>query len=155
MPDASGAMPIHWAAPRVLLVEDDDALRELIASALRNDGFEVTEAATGADMLDELADTLLHGAPLAFDLIVADVRLPLVTGLEILAGLRDIGCLVPYVVMTAFADASTYLAANRCEATRVFDKPFSLDDLRSVVRAHTRWRSPTPARTNRLREELS
>lgn len=122
-----------WQRPRVLLAEDDSEMRRLVAGKLRQCGFDVVEAATGADVLAVVEPVLLDGAPCPVDVIVSDIRMPLVDGFDVLGGLRDCGCATPVVLMTAFADDDTHERASRQGAAAVFDKPFDIDDLCDVV----------------------
>jgi DNA-binding response OmpR family regulator len=115
---------------RVALAEDDPDMRGLVADALRGDGYVVIEVADGADLKRELSE-LPNGK---VDLIVSDIRIPLVTGLEILRSLREAQSNIPVVLMTAFGDEATRREAVRLGAI-VFSKPFKLDQFRGVVRA--------------------
>ena len=120
---------------RVLLAEDDDDTRRMIAAALRQDGYEIIEARTGGELLDYVGSSVLFrdGSPPP-DCIVSDVRMPGFTGTGILAGLRDTGCDLPFVVMTAFGNDEARCEAQQMGADAVFLKPFDIDDLRTVVR---------------------
>ena len=117
-------------AARVAVAEDNPDMRRLVADALRRDGYSVVELEDGARLQIEVAQLSSE----AVDLIVSDVRMPLVTGLEILRDLRKLGSKTPFVLMTAFGDEATRREAVQLGAI-VFSKPFKLDELRSVVRA--------------------
>jgi DNA-binding response OmpR family regulator len=118
---------------RILLAEDDAAMRTLVAGTLRRDGHLVRELRNGGELLSELANELLHERSLEMaDLIVSDVKMPGVTGIEVLAGLRHAHWATPFILITAFGDAATHAEAHRLGAA-VFDKPFDLDDLRTAV----------------------
>ncbi|MDP1826449.1 MAG: response regulator [Archangium sp.] len=117
-------------APQVLLAEDDAELRRFLCDVLRKKGYAVTEAASGDDLLERLWER--SHAPAPFDLIVSDVRMPGLTGLEVLDGLRDdfepsIGD-TPVIFITAFGDAEVHEEARDMRAI-VFDKPFDVDEL--------------------------
>lgn len=116
--------------PRVLVAEDDHAFRQLIAAMLRREGYVVQEAATGLDMLERLTDSELKRR--TFDLIVSDVRMPGLTGIEVIDGLKlaDGGrpWTTPVIFMTAFGDRDLQREASRLGAT-ILDKPFDLADL--------------------------
>ena len=122
--------------PRVLLAEDDDDIRSVIAAILRWDGYEVVEASNGAELLERVGDLLLAAekgdAPTA-DLIVSDVRMPGFSGLTVLAGLREADDKTPFVLITAYADDDTLDKARRAGVDAVFRKPFDVDDLRTAV----------------------
>ncbi len=119
---------------RILVAEDDAEMRRLVAWKLRRAGFDVVEARTGADVLSCLEPVLLDSAACPFDVIVSDIRMPLVEGLEVLAGLRESGVTTPMILMTAFGDDSVHARARALGATAVFDKPFDCDALCRAVR---------------------
>lgn len=120
-------------AARVLLAEDDREMRALLASALRRDGYEVIEAHSGFNLLEEMGVLLQHGEAAPVDLIISDQRMPGFLGLEILSGLRQAGWSLPFILITGFGDRETHEEARRLGATAVFDKPFDLDELRAAV----------------------
>ena len=123
-----------WPAARVLVAEDDDELRWLIARTLRKSGFDVVEASDGATLLDRIGEILLADRALSgLDLIVSDIRMPGLSGLDVLAGLQHSGCNVPVILITAFGDRETHEIAGRLGAVAVVDKPFNMDDLCDVV----------------------
>jgi CheY-like chemotaxis protein len=111
-------------AGRIVLAEDDREMRELLAWALRRDGYEVVQAENGMELLDRVAASHESGMPI--DLVIADVRMPGVTGLEALDWLREAGCDEPVILITAFGDASTHQDATRLGAWAVLDKPFEI-----------------------------
>jgi CheY-like chemotaxis protein len=120
--------------PCILVAEDDEDIRTLIAIALRRDGYDVIEARTGAELLEHIGSSMLFGD--AFpppDVIVSDVRMPGFTGLEVLAGLRDANWHTPILLITAYGNDETYEEAARLGASGVFDKPFDMDDLRTAI----------------------
>ena len=127
-----------WHAPvrrRVLLAEDDVSLRQLLAAVLRADGYEVVEAVDGVDLLEAIERTLvmLRARPDSFA-IVADVHMPGLTGLDVLAVLRCAHATTPVVLITAFPDRETRAEAFDLGARAMLAKPFSLEEFRSVVR---------------------
>ncbi len=125
---------------RVLVADDDDELRAMVVEALRADGYKVVEARDGAEMLSLLSDTL--GDPAARpDVIVADVRMPKLSGLGVLEELKRARVAVPVVMMTGFAPDSVGVVARRLGAIGVLKKPFGVDDLRTAVLNATRERT--------------
>lgn len=123
------------AAPRVLVAEDDREMRRLIAATLRHDGLDVVEACDGAELFAAV-EAAVHaggrkGPPLS--LIVSDVRMPGLSGLDVLRILRAGYWFVPVILITAFSDATTRREARGLEAWAVLDKPFPLEDLRTLV----------------------
>jgi len=129
-------------APRVLLAEDDQDFRVLLATVLRADGYEVLEAGNGAELFDFVAFGLMGGqAKRSFDLIVSDIEMPGYNGLEVLDGIRDARIGIPVILITAFGDAEKHQAAERLGA-RLLDKPFDLAELEEAVEAALSKQTP-------------
>jgi CheY-like chemotaxis protein len=122
------------ARPAVIVAEDDDDMRNLVVQLLRDEGFHVVAARDGLELLERIADRLTARGGQPLDLIVTDVRMQGVTGLEVLAGLRERDWSTPVILMTAFGDASVHEEAARLGALAVIDKPFDFDALRRLVR---------------------
>jgi CheY-like chemotaxis protein len=133
-PPASGTYSTTDRPARVLLAEDDDDMRTLLAEELRGDGYEVLEAKDGTEM--ELRLKSVRHVPLkAPDVIVMDVRMPGHSGLEILAALRQAEWTTPVVLITGFPDPKLVASAHALQAV-VFGKPFDITALRYAVLAH-------------------
>ncbi len=120
------------ARPQVLLAEDDPAFRQLIATALRRDGFEVAEARDGRELVSMMAARIQCGAG-PYDLIITDLRMPVMSGLDALAGLQAADWVAPIIVITAFGDEQVRRQAERLGAGAMFSKPFDLCDLRTAA----------------------
>ncbi len=119
---------------RLLLAEDDEALRSLIAETLRKDGYQVVEVKHGLELLEALEPAMFEGRPETRpDLIISDYHMPGCTGLSILAGVHSTGLGVPFIVITAFGDEATHKNARMLGAGAVLNKPFRLDELRTTV----------------------
>jgi CheY-like chemotaxis protein len=93
------------ARPQIFVAEDDPDMCALVADTLRRDGYDVTEVPDGEEVLDWIGRQDRDDEPM--DLLVSDVRMPVVTGLAILRALREAHSTVPVVLMSAFADAAT------------------------------------------------
>jgi DNA-binding response OmpR family regulator len=123
------------APPRVLLAEDDEEMRRLIAEALRGDGFDVLEARDGWEMLQHVRSSVFRcdaGTPA--DALVTDIRMPGRSGLDVLGVVRDGDWAVPVILITAFGDEATHAEARRLGADAVLDKPFETWELLAAVR---------------------
>lgn len=120
--------------PRIVLAEDDPAMRAMLAGVLRRDGYQVLEASSGAELLDLIASETDEGQVHMPRLVISDIRMPGGSGLDALAELRTHRPHINVVLITAFGDAATHAEAHRLDAQIVLDKPFDLDDLRTVVR---------------------
>ncbi|AMV73881.1 hypothetical protein JCM30471_23020 [Desulfuromonas carbonis] len=112
----------------VLIAEDDPALRELLAFCFFREGYAVTCCSDGLSLLERLHDSL-EGQDDPIDLVVTDIRMPGLTGLEVLESLCDQPQRPPVICMTAFGDPGTHSAALRMRAAATFDKPFDIDTL--------------------------
>ena len=119
---------------RVLVAEDDAALRRMIATVLRADGYEVIEAGDGLELLGHI-ESILAGERARSDefVILADVNMPGLTGMDVLAILRCTFAATAVILMTAFGDREVYAEARELGAAAVLDKPFNLDALRAIV----------------------
>jgi len=120
---------VRQERPRVLLAEDDDEMRSLLASALRRDGYEVRTCTNGINLLERVAPSFPHGGAEDYALIISDIRMPGLSGLEVLADLQGHRSAPPLILITAFGDEATHAQAKRLGAVAVFDKPFPIDRL--------------------------
>jgi DNA-binding response OmpR family regulator len=119
-------------SPTAVVAEDDAALRDVIVAALRADGFLVSTARDGRELLEIVrAAACEDGTPP--DLIVSDVRMPSLSGLDALTELGALLRETRVLVMTAFGDAATHARARSIGAFGVLHKPFDLDALRAAV----------------------
>jgi CheY-like chemotaxis protein len=139
----SGA-PVELKRPRILLAEDDPNLRAFLTLLLTTDGYEVIEVSDGGKLGEYIAGHFLRygDSPLPVDLIVTDVRMPGLTGLDILQELRRVGSSTPVILMTAFGSDEIHARARRLGAAATLDKPFEIDDLRMLVQLLVPLESP-------------
>lgn len=118
----------------ILLAEDDDQLRELLASQLRLSGHDVIEARDGKEVQTYLDDCILRDIPRQrAHVLVSDIRMPGLNGLRLLAYARDLGWSAPTILITAFGDEETRKLAARLGATAVLDKPFSIEEMSHAI----------------------
>ncbi|MFC1610074.1 response regulator [Myxococcota bacterium] len=117
----------------VVIAEDDMHLRKLLAARFRFVGYTVTECANGVELLHELADILDRRRPSEVDLIISDIRMPGLSGMEVLEGLRDLEHQIPMVLITAFGSDDLHTQAKRLGANAIFDKPFDVEELVAEV----------------------
>ncbi len=121
----------NGSAPRVLIAEDDPALRDLMARMLAFEGYIVTETADGQTML-EAAHASHDSIDDAFDLIVTDVHMPGMTGLDALARLRELGCCTPAIVVSALPPDMVQYEVHELNAL-FLPKPFALENLLRIA----------------------
>jgi CheY-like chemotaxis protein len=118
---------------KVLVADDDDDLRAIMASALRADGYSVVEAHDGVELLALIAATLDDWAARP-DAIVVDVRMPHISGLGVLDHLQRAHVKLPSVVITGLSNqGSVDVIAKKLGAIGVLHKPFDIDDLRTAL----------------------
>jgi two-component system response regulator MprA len=115
---------------RVFVVDDDAAVRESLGRALRLEGYEVELAADGAEALERL-----DGDGAGVDLVVLDVAMPFVDGLEVCRRLRRGGSRLPVLMLTARDEVADRVAGLDAGADDYVVKPFALEELLARVRA--------------------
>jgi two-component system response regulator PilR (NtrC family) len=124
--------------PRILIVDDEPSMREMLRIVLRRDGYDVTVAANGTQAIDVLQRERV-------DLLLSDIRMPDVGGVDVLRAAKEANRDLVAFMMTAFASTDTAVEAMRLGAVDYFTKPFNVDELRLKVRQHLE--------TLRLRQE--
>lgn len=130
-PPAAGPPAAPGTSMRILLAEDDDDLRWALASYLTSQGYDVSAVANGAAALAHIEACMReNNIP---DIIVTDVRMPGITGTELLQSLRTRGCDTPVVIMSAFADEALRLRAKDLGANLFLEKPIEPAQLQSAV----------------------
>jgi two-component system, OmpR family, response regulator MprA len=125
---------------KILVVDDDAAVRESLRRALQLEGYEVELATDGAEALDRLK---LDGA--APDALVLDVSMPRLDGLEVCRRLRRGGSAVPVLMLTARDEVADRVAGLDAGADDYVVKPFALEELLARLRALLRRSSGAPA----------
>jgi two-component system response regulator PilR (NtrC family) len=114
---------------RILIVDDEPSMREMLRIVLRRDGYDVTVAANGTQAIDILKRERV-------DLLLSDIRMPDVSGVDVLRAAKDVNHDLIAFMMTAFASTDTAVEAMRLGAADYFTKPFSMDEMRLKVRQH-------------------
>jgi CheY-like chemotaxis protein len=132
--DAAPSLARHRPVPRrILVVEDDPAVRDTIVSLLRAAGHLVTDAPGGAAGIDRLAD-----GPV--DLVLTDLGMPEVTGWDVARAVRARHPRLPVVLLTGWGERSTRETAPPGLVDRILEKPVSLNDLLTAIDALTTGR---------------
>ena len=117
------------ARPKILIVDDEASMREMLRIVLRRDGYDVVLAENGRGAIAHL-----QAGP--FDLLLSDIRMPDVSGVEVLRTAKAINPQIVAFMMTAFASTDTAVEAMRLGALDYFTKPFNMDELRMKIRQH-------------------
>jgi DNA-binding NtrC family response regulator len=123
----------------ILIVEDDNTIRVTVGNFLARQGFDVEVAEDGEQALALLKER-------SFSLILLDLRLPDMNGLDILAKVRESDDQQLVVIMTAYPEVRTAVAALKAGAYDYINKPFDLEDLQELIRR--------ACETQRLRREV-
>ncbi len=116
--------PIRDVRQKVLVVDDDQTMRELLTDYLEQVGFEVRTASDGRAGLHALGE-----GPV--DLILTDYRMPIMTGLDMAASIRMADPVTPIILMTGDASTLDPAAVAKAGITRMLPKPFNMHDLLS------------------------
>ncbi len=113
---------------RILIVDDEATIRASLVESLTREGYDITAAESGEEALVKTHNQ-------KFDLVITDLKLPGVSGIEILQALRNQGNSTPVIMMTAYGDVDTAVSAMRLGAYDFIPKPFKLGAMKKQVRA--------------------
>jgi DNA-binding NtrC family response regulator len=114
-------------ADRLLIVDDDQSMRAALYESLSSCGYEVETAENGADALVKFKEGQFAG-------VVTDMRMPKMSGMDVLRGVKKISPLTPVILITAYGTVNTAVEAMKEGASEFIMKPFSLDDLEFAVK---------------------
>ena len=134
---------------KILIVDDDQTIRLVLTEALKKKGFELEEAGSAEEALDKIR---VAPRPNPFDLVIMDVRLPKMSGLEAVSRIRELDREAIVIVVTAYGGKEIALEAIRKGAYDYFTKPFKLEEMEIVIeRALEKRRLQNEVRTLRER----
>ncbi len=114
---------------RILLVDDESSVRAPLARALQMDGHHVAEATDGADALEKLAH-----ADIGFDLMISDIRMPVMDGIALTLSVAAERPGFPIVLMTGYAEQRERARELHGLVEDVLTKPFPLAEFRAAIR---------------------
>lgn len=112
---------------RILVVDDEKSMREILEIFLENEGYSVSIAINGESAVEALKNDI-------FDLIISDMKMPRMGGLELLRNVKESFPDTIFVVMTAFGTTESAVEAMKLGAYDYIQKPFQMDDIRLVVK---------------------
>lgn len=112
---------------RILIADDQEMMRDSLAATLAREGHEVVAAADGQAAVERL------GQPGKFELLITDLKMPKMTGIELLQEAKKLRAEMPVVVMTAFATVQTAVEAMKLGAYDYIQKPFDGDEIKMLV----------------------
>ena len=114
----------------ILVVDDELSMREFLKILLEKEGYRILTAANGAEAIDIAAID-------SIDLVVSDIRMPGINGLELLAILKEKNPGLPVIMITAFASPDDAVSAMKNGAFDYITKPFNVDEIKDVIRSAT------------------
>ena len=114
------------AKNRIMVVDDEEALRTVLSSELEGEGYEVGSAGDGQEAIDILTKQ-------EFDLILLDIKMPNVDGFEVLKFVKDRHPKTKVVMLTGFADLKNAIESKKLGAEDFVSKPYDLVDLLTTV----------------------
>ncbi len=119
----------------ILIVDDELSMREFLAILLENEGYQPLLAASGEEALSTLSRQEI-------DLVISDIRMPEMSGLELLEKARAVKGGVPFIMITAYASPEDAVLAMKGGAYDYITKPFKVEEIKNVVRGALK--SPAP-----------
>jgi two-component system response regulator AtoC len=120
--------------PSILIVDDDEVMRESLSDVLGRKGYEIFSVGTGGEALSLVKKHLV-------DLVLLDMRLPDVDGLEVLKKLKELDTEILVIMMTAYSDIQTAVLAMKSGAYHYINKPFELEELKLLIEKGLETRS--------------
>ena len=111
---------------KILIIDDDPSIRNMLAIVLKKSGYEVTLTDSGKAALDRLKKE-------TFELIISDIKMPDINGIDLLKKIKSIHREIPVIMITAFASANDAVDAMKLGAEDYITKPFNLDELKIII----------------------
>jgi DNA-binding response OmpR family regulator len=111
---------------RILIIEDDEEMRSLLKDFFEEDGFDIDSVGNGSEAFRKIARE-------PFNLIITDIRMPGLTGLDILPGIKKLQPEASIIVITAFGSEEVRRRAYDRGATAYLEKPIHFNKLRTLV----------------------
>ncbi|MBX2989567.1 MAG: response regulator [Bacteroidetes bacterium] len=111
---------------KILVVDDEDALRTVLSAELNSEGYDVGTAADGMEALDELRKG-------AYDLVLLDIKMPNMNGFEVLKVIKEKHTSTKVIMLTGFADLKNAIESKKLGAEDFVSKPYDLVDLLTTI----------------------
>src|SRR4030067_2195893 len=112
--------------PSILIVDDDEVMRETLSDVLKRGEHEVYSVGSGGEALSVIKKNII-------DLILLDMRLPDGDGLELLKKVKESDTEILVIIMTAYSDVQTAVTAMKSGAYHYINKPFELEELQLLI----------------------
>jgi two-component system response regulator (stage 0 sporulation protein F) len=117
---------ILGAIMKILVVDDEEGARELFNTILTDEGYEVSLAPGGVEALDLFKNN-------AFQLVITDIKMPVMDGLQLLQEIRKMGSKTDVIMVTAYGEVESYLKAMSLGAAEYINKPIRIKELKRIV----------------------
>ncbi len=111
---------------KVLVVDDEQSMRDFLAIMLKKEGHEVVTAGNGTDALKSVQAEI-------FDLVISDVKMPGIDGIGLLKAIKEVSAETVVIMITAYATAETAVEAMKLGASDYVIKPFKIDELKLII----------------------
>lgn len=111
---------------KILVVDDEEGARDLFYTILTDEGYDVSLAPGGEEALD-----LFRGD--AFNLVITDIKMPVMDGLQLLQEIRKMGSKTDVIMVTAYGEVESYLKAMSLGAAEYINKPVRIKELKRIV----------------------
>ena len=111
---------------RILIIEDEKSLKEVLRILLEEEGYEITTASNGLEGMDYIQNDI-------FDLVVTDIKMPKADGFEVLKKVKEISPSTIVIMITAFGTTESTIEAMKLGAYDYIHKPFKIDEIRHVI----------------------
>ncbi len=111
---------------RILIIEDEKSMREVLRILLEEEGYEIVAAVNGMEGIDYLKDDI-------FDLVLTDIKMPKADGFEVLKKVKELSPSTIVIMMTAFGTTESTIEAMKMGAYDYIHKPFKIDEIRLVI----------------------
>ncbi|MEE8111572.1 MAG: response regulator, partial [Acidobacteriota bacterium] len=131
---------------KLLIVDDEQGMRDLLSIMLRKQGYEVDVAESGEEAISRVTRE-------EYDLLVTDISMPGLDGLTVLRRVREIAPELPTILITAYASTESAIEALKLGAYDYIVKPFDVEEFKIVI-SHTLERKRLEKENRFLREEL-
>ncbi len=112
---------------KILIVDDERSMRDVLSIMLKRAGYSVTTAADGEEAIDQIGKEI-------FDLVITDLKMPKLGGLEVLKAVKDVSSETVVLVITAFASTESAVEAMKRGAYDYLTKPFQVDEVQLIIR---------------------
>jgi two-component system response regulator PilR (NtrC family) len=114
------------AKTRILIIDDEPSMREFLQIMLHKEGYEVATASNGLEALKQCEKT-------PFDLVITDIKMPKLSGMEVLHRIKDVNPNTKVIMITAFANLEGAIESMKEGAYDYITKPFKIDDIKLVI----------------------